>query len=112
MTDSDPATNDPEVAVAVNRQIDDHQVIVSEGDNLWALSAETLIVNGVPSPSNGQIAEYWRLVVAANQVQSGNPNLIAIGEAITMPAFDLGPSTGSQESPTSQPSATSGIAIR
>lgn len=76
----------PEATVAAH-SIDGHQVVVNEGDNLWTLAAETLAAHGFEHPSCGQIAEYWRLVVAANQVRSGNPDVIAPGEAITMPSF-------------------------
>lgn len=111
-TEVAPIAPAPEPAVANRLQIADHQVVASEGDNLWSLSADTLTVSGVESPTTGQIAEYWRLVVAANQVRSGNPNLIAIGEAITMPAFDMGPGEPSRSGLPSQPSATSGILVR
>lgn len=111
-TDEAPITTVTEPTVAHRHQVADHQLMVSEGDNLWSLSADTLTMNGVESPTTGQIAEYWRLVVAANQVRSGNPNLIAIGEAITMPAFDLGPFEPGRASLPSQPSQTGGIAVR
>lgn len=70
--------------------ITDHDVVINEGDNLWVLASEALTLNGVDDPSCGQIAAYWRLVVAANHVRSGNPDLIVVGETVTMPAFELG----------------------
>ena len=93
------------------RQIAEHQVVVHEGDNLWSLATDALRLNGVSSPTTGQIAEYWRLVVASNQVRSGNPDLIVPGEAINMPAFDLS-SFGAAATNVSQPSQPGGIAIR
>lgn len=69
--------------------ITEHQVIVDEGDNLWSLAAETLTLSSVGEPTCQQISEYWRLVVAVNQVRSGNPDLIVEGETVTMPSFEL-----------------------
>jgi len=87
-TDPSPSETDPEEAFHKGT-IELHQVVVSEGDNLWSLTADALVVHGVEAPSCGQIAEYWRLVVAANRVQSGNPDLLGVGETVTMPAIDL-----------------------
>ncbi len=72
-----------------SRVISSHEVMVDEGDNLWSLASETLTLNGLAAPTCEQIAAYWRLVVAANQVWSGNPDLIVVGETITMPTFEL-----------------------
>ncbi len=87
-----------------------HQVVVNEGDNLWSLAAETLTALRATPPTTGQIAEYWRLVVAANQVRSGNPDLIVAGEAITMPAFEPTSSVSSSQPPQLSPSV--GIGAR
>ena len=95
--------------------IQQHEVVVRTGDNLWSLTAETLTEHGSDAPSCEQIAEYWRLVVAANRVRSGNPDLIVAGETVTMPAFDL--ATGGLTAPGDAGgppagSATSGITPR
>lgn len=76
-----------------------HDVIVNHGDNLWSLSVETLERHGVADPSVSTIASYWRLVIDANDVRSGNPNVIVAGEAIHMPAQS---SAGTALSPHSQ----------
>lgn len=69
--------------------ITEHQRAVVAGDNLWSMAAETLADAGERNPTCEEIAGYWSLVVAANRVQSGNPNLIAVGETITLPAYEL-----------------------
>jgi hypothetical protein len=100
-TDSDatapiapPAAAEP----APNEDLDElrgsvpaHQVIVKEGDNLWSLAAEALERHGPPGPSSSVVAEYWRTVVAGNQVRSGNPDLIVPGEPIDLPAHEFSP---------------------
>lgn len=73
----------------VRGSIPAHQVIVNEGDNLWSLSAEALERHGLPDPSTSVVAQYWRLVLAGNQVRSGNPDLIVPGETITLPAHEF-----------------------
>ncbi len=86
-------TTTPDVEAASDRQgegeidsIPAHDLIVNRGDNLWSLSVETLQRHGIADPSASTVASYWRLVIAANNVRSGNPNLIVVGETIHMPA--------------------------
>ena len=108
------AAQEPVAEVAPIEQqpvgIQSHQVVVNDGDNLWSLTAEALTAHGVEAPTTPHIAEYWRLVVAANQVRSGNPDLIVAGEAITMPAFELPTSASPSQTPLSSPSE--GIGVR
>lgn len=89
------ADNDTSQEDAGHTGIVEHQVVVNHGDNLWSLAAETLTLSGVEQPTCQRISEYWRLVVATNQVRSGNSDLIVAGETITMPAFPLAPSSPS-----------------
>lgn len=87
MTTDPPAAEgeiDPSIDLAPS--IPAHQVIVIEGDNLWSLSAEALERHGAADPTVALVAEYWRLVIASNQVRSGDPDLIVPGETIDLPA--------------------------
>lgn len=67
-----------------------HSVSVQPGDNLWALSAEALEQALGNPPSCELVARYWRQVVATNHVRSGDPDLIRVGETISMPSFSFG----------------------
>ena len=73
----------PSISVAA------HQVVVNDGDNLWLLASEALRAHGLDDPSCAAVAQYWRHVVAANRVRSGNVDLIVPGEQIEMPAHEL-----------------------
>ena len=84
----EPKVADEATGVVAPGTITAHGVIVREGDNLWALAAETLQRHGLTEPSSATVAAYWRLVVADNQVRSGDANLIVPGETIDMPAYD------------------------
>ena len=92
-TDDQPPTAE---GGAANASVDatviaiaEHHVMVAEGDNLWSMTAATLEAHGITNPTCQQVADYWSRVVSANTVESGNPNLIVVGEAITMPAHEL-----------------------
>ncbi|MCP5025180.1 MAG: hypothetical protein GY929_02740 [Actinomycetia bacterium] len=67
--------------------LDYQTVTVSEGDNLWSLSEARLEADLGRPATDGEIADYWRQVVDANQstLQSGDPDLIYPGESITLP---------------------------
>lgn len=86
----DPVSGDRDAqsSKAAQATISAHQVIVKDGDNLWALATETLEQHGVHEPSSAAVAGYWRLVVAGNQVRSGDVDLIVPGETIEMPAYE------------------------
>ncbi len=85
---TDPPEPEPQLdAARPESSITPHEVFVHAGDNLWSLSEEALQRHGNPAPSTAEVASYWRLVVGANEVRSGDPDLIAIGETIHMPAY-------------------------
>lgn len=58
-------------------------VVVVEGDHLWKISARHL----GPDAADGEVAPYWREVVAVNtpHLRSGDPNLIYPGEMVQLP---------------------------
>lgn len=62
---------------------------VKHGDHLWSISAETLVDHWQRHDlSDGEIADYWRTVIEANQdrmVEPGNPDLIVPGQQILLP---------------------------
>lgn len=111
-SEPEPTIDEPAPSENETAGVASHQIVVNEGDNLWSLAAETLQLHGIDAPTTGQVAEYWRLVVAANRVRSGNPDLIVAGEALTMPAFVFHVPGTSNPSPEAAPSQTSGIAVR
>lgn len=61
---------------------------VTPGDSLWTISAAHLGALVEHNPSESEIANYWRAVVASNRgtLRSGDPNLIYPGEIVTLPA--------------------------
>ena len=62
------------------------QHLVLAGESLWAISLQWLQQNGVPSPTNGQVAQLSKQIFAANAALIGaNPDLIRPGLALTIP---------------------------
>ena len=62
------------------------QHLVLAGESLWSISLQWLQQNGVPSPTNGQVAQLSKQIFAANAVLIGaNPDLIRPGLALTIP---------------------------
>ena len=62
------------------------QHLVLAGENLWSISLQWLQQNGVPSPTNGQVAQLSKQIFAANAALIGaNPDLIRPGLALTIP---------------------------
>lgn len=60
---------------------------VERGDNLWTIAAAHLEQATGSTPTNAEIAGYWRLVIAENEagLASGEPNVILPGEIISLP---------------------------
>lgn len=62
------------------------QHLVLAGESLWSISLQWLQQNGVPSPTNGQVAQLSKQIFAANAALIGaNPDLIRSGLALTIP---------------------------
>lgn len=62
------------------------QHLVLAGESLWSISLQWLQQNGVPSPTNGQVAQLSKQIFAANAALIGaNPDLIHPGLALTIP---------------------------
>jgi len=64
---------------------------VASGDNLWTIAAAHLRASSDHPPATGEVADYWRRVVAANEstLRSGDPNLIFPGEIVTLPRVEV-----------------------
>jgi len=63
----------------------DHAHTIVVGENLWSISADALRTPADPHPANGEIAPYWRSVIAANTPPIRDPNLIYPGEEVLLP---------------------------
>ena len=62
------------------------QHLVLAGESLWSISLQWLQQNGVPSPTNGQVAQLSKQIFVANAGLIGpNPDLIRPGLALTIP---------------------------
>ncbi len=61
--------------------------LVRAGDNLWLIARETLVAAGHRSPTDIEIAHYWRAVITQNRatLRSRDPSLIYPGEIVTLP---------------------------
>ena len=74
----------------ISIRADSHlEVIVTEGDHLWALAERRVSsVLGRPAADH-EIAPYWRQVISSNpELRSGDPDLIYPGEVIVLPPMD------------------------
>jgi hypothetical protein len=69
---------------------DERDVTVKKGDNLWKLAATELKESHGEKPTNAEVVPYWLEIIETNadDLQSGDPDLIFPGETITMPAVD------------------------
>ena len=76
----------PLVAPIVTQTPTDH--VVAEGDSLWSI-AEAHLLASDPEASASDVANYWRMLVAENapSLKSGEPNLIYVGETLTLPVL-------------------------
>ncbi|MFZ4519054.1 MAG: LysM peptidoglycan-binding domain-containing protein [Microthrixaceae bacterium] len=64
------------------------EVVVRPGDHLWGLAADALAEHLGRSPSEAEVAPYWRATMAANAsrlVVRGNPDLILPGQVLVLP---------------------------
>ena len=61
--------------------------VVAPGENLWAISHDTLHAQLERTPSDQEITSYWVALINSNQpnLRSGNPDLIFPGESIELP---------------------------
>jgi hypothetical protein len=85
-----PEAADPAPVDSISIRADAHlEVIVTEGDHLWAL-AERRVSDALGRPaSDHEIAPYWREVISSNpELRSGNPDIIYPGEVIVLPPMD------------------------
>lgn len=66
-------------------------VTVVKGDHLWKISKRHLEVRMQRRPSNSEISPYWRQVIDENaeNLRSGDPDLIYPGELIELPEARL-----------------------
>ncbi|HSL57482.1 MAG TPA: hypothetical protein VK866_06535 [Acidimicrobiales bacterium] len=63
--------------------------LAAPGDSLWSLSADRLAeVAGRPVTA-GEVAPYWRDVIAANAATIPDPGLVFVGQAVRLPAPQL-----------------------
>ena len=70
------------------------QRAISEGESLWQIAADEL-----GGADNAAIAAYVEAIVAANGDQISNPDLIAEGAELTLPAPESSGTTAADESP-------------
>jgi nucleoid-associated protein YgaU len=70
----------------VNEPAGEHVVVVRAGDNLWVL-AQRALEHGTDDAQPGEIAPYWKRVIAANAatLRSHDPDLIFPGERVVLP---------------------------
>ena len=66
---------------------------VEAGDNLWRVAALHLRDNRDGAVTDGDVVEYWRRLIEANEdtLRSGDPNLIYPGELIMLPPVESAP---------------------
>jgi len=59
------------------------------GDSLWSLSADRLAEVAGRAVTPGEVAPYWRDVIAANAATIADPGLVFVGQAVRLPAPQL-----------------------
>lgn len=74
-------------AVVAEPETDQHEV--RPGDHLWAIAADRMSDHLGRPASDGEVAGYWRRVIAANP-QVVDPDLIHPGQIITVPPVPAG----------------------
>jgi nucleoid-associated protein YgaU len=81
-----PTDEPPTISIRADAHL---EVIVTEGDHLWAL-AERRVSEMLGRPAaDHEIAPYWRNVIISNpELRSGNPDVIYPGEVIVLPPLD------------------------
>lgn len=81
-----PAPSPPSISIRADAHL---EVVVTEGDHLWALAERRVSeVLGRPAADH-EIAPYWREVISSNpELRSGNPDVIYPGEVIVLPPLD------------------------
>jgi nucleoid-associated protein YgaU len=67
------------------------QITVARGDHLWSISEGHLTDAVGDTPTDAEIARYWRRVIDANRdrLRSGDPDLIYPGETVRLPPIHL-----------------------
>lgn len=90
-SDVDGALNaSSDVDGVLNTSKDDVWTVAS-GDSFWSIAEETLrdqLTSSTNEVSDEQIAQYWQMLIAANQdrlVDPGNPDLILPGQQLHLP---------------------------
>lgn len=68
---------------------EDDEWTVENGDSFWSIAEETLHdQTDVAELSEEEIADYWRILIAANEdrlIEPGNPDLILPGQELVLP---------------------------
>ncbi len=80
---------DPHPLLELTSVAIDH--VVEPGDSLWSI-AQAHVAEHDPDATSGDVAQYWRELMSANgpTLRSGEPNLIYVGETLTLPALAVG----------------------
>ena len=64
--------------------------VVEAGDHLWAIAEHLLEAAGRPT-DDGTVAGYWTRLIAANTAAlDGDPDLLHVGQVISLPPLDQG----------------------
>lgn len=64
--------------------------VVASGENLWVIAKAVLVQRLDSVPTDRQTHAYWVRLIQANDVRSGDPDLIYPGERLSLPADPLG----------------------
>ncbi len=63
--------------------------VVASGENLWVIAKAELVQRLDSVPTDRQTHAYWVRLIQANDVRSGDPDLIYPGERLSLPADPL-----------------------
>ncbi len=85
-----PPRGEVRVPESISIKADAHlEVIVTEGDHLWALAERRVSSVLGRRAADHEIAPYWREVISSNpELRSGDPDIIYPGEVIVLPPMD------------------------
>ena len=88
---ADHEDDEPHAADMQEEPVGDQTWTVEQGEHFWSIAETTLEDTRSASPSEGEVASYWRKLIEANQdrlLPPHDPDLIYPGQSLAIPPVD------------------------